>query len=89
MGGGGTVKDLALHFVGGAALAALELWVTGSAVLAIFWPLLLGHTRETEQHRRRNVWRAHHPSYFWYWSRHMILEWLAWPAGAIAAVVLS
>ena len=71
-----------LHFAAGAAMAALELAVTGSAVLALFWPTLLGHAREAEQRRGKQK----HPSAFWIWSSHAINEWMAWCIGASVPV---
>jgi hypothetical protein len=73
------VKDLALHFVGGAAIAALELYVTGSAVLALVWATMLGVTREWDQRPGKPPWR---------WSGHAWREALAWPVGALCAIAV-
>ena len=77
--------DLILHALGGAAMAGVELALTGNVALAIFWPTLLGNVREQEQHRKRDLARHHHPSAFWRWDRHELAEWLAWPLGALLA----
>jgi hypothetical protein len=73
-------------------MAALELWLTGSVVLAMLWPTLLGHTREAEQSREsrlrlsQQIGRTIHPSDVRYWSSHRVNEWLAWVVGAALAV---
>lgn len=80
------------HALGGAAMAAVELWVTGSAVLALFWPTLLGYARESEQARAMRkrleirTGRRVRPGAFWHWSKHRVSEWLAWFVGAVCAV---
>ena len=82
--------ELLLHGVVGAAMAALEIALTGNAALAIFWPALLGYARESEQARTKRkaaeamTGKRIRPGAFWHWSAHRLREWLAWPAGALA-----
>jgi hypothetical protein len=73
------MTDLALHFVGGAALGALIVfWPTGLTALIV--PLIVGYVREAEQrpHKRWKPWR---------WSPHAWAEWWVWPLGALVALV--
>lgn len=84
--------EWALHFVAGAAMAAIELWVTGSAVLALFWPTLLSWARESEQARASRerlslrIGRRVRPGDVREWSAHKWSEFLSFTAGACAAV---
>lgn len=89
------MSDLAeqvLHALGGALMAALELWLTGNAALAVLWPLLVGWTRESEQSRASRkaleemTEKRVRPGAFWHWSSHRVQEALAWPVGALVAV---
>jgi hypothetical protein len=84
--------ELALHALGGAAIAALELWATDSAVMAIWWALLVSYCRESEQARAKRLrdgiltghrYRPGDPRGF---SAHRWRELLAFPAGALVAV---
>ena len=83
--------DLLLHALGGAAMAGVELALTGNVYLAIFWPTLLGYARETEQSRtgrkRREIstGRSIRPGDVRHWSLHRWGEWLVWPLGALLA----
>lgn len=86
--------ELALHAVGGAAMALVEMAVTGNVWLSFLWPTLLGFTRESEQARVSRgalsamLGRRIRPSDVRHWSPHRLAEWAAWPIGAGVAVVL-
>lgn len=84
--------DLAFHLIGGAAIATVELAVTGSAVLALFWSLLVGFVRESEQQRAKRkeleamLGHRIHPSDLRYWGGHKVAEMMQWLMGALTPV---
>lgn len=81
--------DLVQHAAGGFFLAWVELAVTGSIAMAIWWPMVLGYGREASQLRQSHPeFAALEASKFWRWGQKRLEEWWAWGIGAALAAGL-